>query len=50
MFKVVQLIGLQPTEKLVVLAMLKVGQADNDVMVTVFCAVHPFTKFVVTKV
>ena len=47
---VVQLIGLHPNEKLVGLATWNVGQAFNDVIVTVFCVVHPFTRFVVTSV
>lgn len=50
MFKVVQLIGLQPTEKLVGLATLNVGHADNEVTVTVFCVEQPLTRLVVTNV
>jgi hypothetical protein len=42
--------GLQPTLKLVGLLKENVGHADNDVMVTVFCELHPFTKLVVTRV
>ena len=42
--------GEHPTEKFVGLLSEKVGKAFREVMVTVFCAVHPFTRFVVTKV
>lgn len=42
--------GEHPTEKLVGLLSEKVGQAESEVIVTVFCDLQPFTKSVVTSV